>query len=137
MNLPDYGQSPFPVRDDLVTAHQESWRQISQPGANWTAIERVHFVEESRQAAICTLCQERKQALSPATVKGEHIHLGHLPLGVVEIIHKMSTDPGRISRKWFDDVMVMAENEKIRANRLALLSRLRTLFLNLADISRL
>ena len=39
--------------------------------------------------------------------------------------------------QFFDDVMVMAEDEKVRANRLALLSRLRTLFLNLADISRL
>ena len=39
--------------------------------------------------------------------------------------------------QFFDAVMVMAEDEKVRANRLALLSRLRTLFLNLADISRL
>jgi glycyl-tRNA synthetase beta chain len=39
--------------------------------------------------------------------------------------------------QFFDDVMVMAEDEKVRGNRLALLSRLRALFLNLADISRL
>lgn len=39
--------------------------------------------------------------------------------------------------RFFDDVMVMAEDERVRGNRLALLSRLRTLFLNLADISRL
>jgi len=38
---------------------------------------------------------------------------------------------------FFDDVMVMAEDEKLRANRLALLNRLRNLFLKLADISRL
>jgi len=38
---------------------------------------------------------------------------------------------------FFDGVMVMAEDETIRANRLALLSRLRALFLNLADVSRL
>ncbi|MDX8406833.1 MAG: glycine--tRNA ligase subunit beta [Mariprofundaceae bacterium] len=38
---------------------------------------------------------------------------------------------------FFDDVMVMADDPAIRNNRLALLSRLRTLFLNLADISRL
>jgi glycyl-tRNA synthetase beta chain len=39
--------------------------------------------------------------------------------------------------QFFDDVMVMAEDEAVRGNRLALLSRLRALFLNLADISRL
>jgi len=38
---------------------------------------------------------------------------------------------------FFDDVMVMVEDEAIRANRLALLNRLRALFLKLADISRL
>lgn len=39
--------------------------------------------------------------------------------------------------QFFDDVMVMAEDERVRDNRLALLARLRGLFLNLADISRL
>jgi len=38
---------------------------------------------------------------------------------------------------FFDDVMVMAEDEAVRNNRLALLSRLRALFLQLADVSRL
>jgi len=38
---------------------------------------------------------------------------------------------------FFDDVMVMAEDSAVRANRLALLARLRTLFLRLADVSRL
>ncbi|TLS76886.1 glycine--tRNA ligase subunit beta [Mariprofundus erugo] len=39
--------------------------------------------------------------------------------------------------RFFDDVMVMAEDEAVRANRLALLAQLRGLFLNLADVSRL
>jgi len=39
--------------------------------------------------------------------------------------------------RFFDDVMVMAEDEAVRVNRLALLTRLRALFLKLADISRL
>jgi glycyl-tRNA synthetase beta chain len=39
--------------------------------------------------------------------------------------------------RFFDDVMVMAEDEAVRNNRLALLARLRGLFLQLADFSRL
>ena len=39
--------------------------------------------------------------------------------------------------KFFDDVMVMAEDRSTRDNRLALLSQLRALFLDIADISRL
>lgn len=38
---------------------------------------------------------------------------------------------------FFDDVMVMTEDESLRRNRLALLSGLRALFLDIADISRL
>ena len=39
--------------------------------------------------------------------------------------------------QFFDEVMVMAKDEAIRNNRLALLSELRALFLHVADISRL
>jgi glycyl-tRNA synthetase beta chain len=38
---------------------------------------------------------------------------------------------------FFDEVMVMTDDEATRQNRLALLSELRALFLNIADISRL
>lgn len=39
--------------------------------------------------------------------------------------------------RFFDDVMVMADDAELRANRLALLAELRALFLDVADISRL
>lgn len=39
--------------------------------------------------------------------------------------------------RFFDDVMVMADDERVRDNRLALLGELRSLFLDVADISRL
>ncbi len=38
---------------------------------------------------------------------------------------------------FFDDVMVMTEDEALRNNRLALLAELRAMFLNVADVSRL
>ena len=39
--------------------------------------------------------------------------------------------------KFFDDVMVMVDDEKLKNNRLALLQSLRSLFLEVADLSRL
>ena len=39
--------------------------------------------------------------------------------------------------RFFDDVMVMTDDEAVRNNRLALLGELRSLFLDVADISRL
>jgi glycyl-tRNA synthetase beta chain len=38
---------------------------------------------------------------------------------------------------FFDDVMVMTEDDAVRMNRLTLLTELRALFLDVADISRL
>ncbi len=39
--------------------------------------------------------------------------------------------------RFFDEVMVMAEDEALRNNRLALLGQLRAMFLRAADLSRL
>ena len=39
--------------------------------------------------------------------------------------------------RFFDDVMVMADDDAVKNNRLALLGELRSLFLDVADISRL
>ncbi len=38
---------------------------------------------------------------------------------------------------FFDDVMVMVDDEAVKNNRLAVLAELRALFLEIADISRL
>lgn len=53
-----------------------------------------------------------------------------------EILHKLAGLRDNVDT-FFDDVMVMAEDKKLRQNRLALLSRLRNLFLQVADISQL
>jgi glycyl-tRNA synthetase beta chain len=39
--------------------------------------------------------------------------------------------------RFFDEVMVMADDPAVRANRLALLGQMSTLFLRVADLSRL
>ena len=52
--------------------------------------------------------------------------------------HWMSSQLCAVSLiRLFDDVMVMADNEAVKNNRLVLLAELRALFLNVADISKL
>ncbi len=53
-----------------------------------------------------------------------------------EVLNELAGLRDHVDR-YFDDVMVMADDEAVRNNRLALLSKLRALFLNVADISRL
>ncbi len=57
---------------------------------------------ESRAARGCSLCAERKQALSPSWVKGEHERASSLPEAWVDLIHRVVTDVGRMSRALVD-----------------------------------
>jgi len=52
------------------------------------------------------------------------------------ILHQLAALRSNVD-KFFDDVMVMTDDKALRLNRLALLTRLRNLFLQVADISQL
>jgi hypothetical protein len=100
----DYSRAPWPVRDDIPAAHREFWHRLAGPGSWWTGQERVAIAAESRLALGCALCHARKQALSPYTVAGEHHHGGSaLPPRAVDSVHRIVTDPGRITRRWVED----------------------------------
>jgi len=53
-----------------------------------------------------------------------------------EILNELANLRDPVDR-FFDDVMVMAEDDAVRNNRLGMLGELRALFLDVADISRL
>jgi len=101
----DYTTAGVDVRDDMKDAHRFLWEHVRSPGAWWTGAERVAIAAEARRATTCALCRERKAALSPVGVSGEHDTLGALPAEVVDVIHRVRTDPARLSRAWFDGVM--------------------------------
>jgi hypothetical protein len=100
-----YSAALVPVRADFAAAHTRFWKRLASPGAWWSGAERVAIAAEGRQAWHCTLCQARQKALSPAAVDGQHNQLGALPDAAVEAIHRVVTDPGRLSRQWFQVVL--------------------------------
>ena len=93
------------IRDDLSTARERAWQRLSSPGTWWSASERLAMVDEIRRAQECGLCRDRKAALSPYTIDGEHDSCGVLPDNVIEAIHRVSTDSGRLREVWFDEIM--------------------------------
>lgn len=101
MSSLNFEAAPVPVRDDIAEALPQVWARIGQPGTWLTTRERVAVAAESRNARYCLLCAERKEALSPYAVQGEHDSLGELPDDKVELIHRMMTDPGRIAGHWY------------------------------------
>ena len=105
------------LRDNLTTAHARSWQAIGQPGDFLTAKQRVEIVRIAREAMDCHLCADRKAALSPLGVSGEHHCTSDLfdPI-IVDFIHRVRTDPGRITHSLFETVTsVWSKEEYVEA----------------------
>lgn len=101
----DYTTAGVPVRDDLKAAHRWMLEHLRAPGTWWTGAQRLAIATEARRAAGCTLCRARKAAISPNAVQGEHDGTGELPANVADVIHRVRSDPARLSKPWFDGVI--------------------------------
>lgn len=108
-----YAGAPYSVRGDIEAAHQAAWRHIAAPGTWLDGETRVAIAAETRQAAGCALCEARKKALIPDTIEGDHDHLGALPDSYIEIIHRVVSDPARITERWVRSVLDNGVDETI------------------------
>ncbi len=97
-----YSDAPVPIRGDIPAAHRGAWERLAAPGSWWTGAERVAIAAEVRNAAKCALCRERKAALSPEAVQGAHDRVSELPDPALDVVHRVTTDPGRLTRSWFE-----------------------------------
>ncbi len=101
----DYSACGAEIREDLREAHRAVLEHLRRPGCWFAGAERLAIAAEARRALQCPLCRERKAALSPEHARGEHATGGGLPAGLVDVIHRVRTDPGRLSRAWFERVI--------------------------------
>ena len=100
-----YEDTHYPVSPQVVERHGEAWRLIAAAGAFWSGEERVRMVAEARAATACLLCERRQAALSPFAADGEHDTASDLPAVLIDMIHRLRTDPGRYTRTVFDGVL--------------------------------
>lgn len=63
------------------------------------------MADEARRARFCALCRSRKESLSPYGDGGEHEHGGRLPEMVVDAVHRIATDPGRLKKSWYEGLL--------------------------------
>lgn len=63
------------------------------------------MADETRRARTCQLCAERKAALPPAAVSGHHDSGSALAEPLVEAVHRIATDPARLSRGWLEGLL--------------------------------
>jgi hypothetical protein len=94
----------FKVREDLQEACQRYRQWLSSPGEWWTGAERVAMVKETRRGWDCLLCTRKKEALSPKSISENHSADPPLSHQVVEAIHRIVTDPSRLSEQWVLDL---------------------------------
>jgi hypothetical protein len=96
----EVGTALLPIRPELIKALEAAWLTLATPGTWWTGTERIAIAAEARRAQSCVLCRRRKEALSPYGFDGRHDSLDVVPPEVVEAIHRLATDAGRITEKW-------------------------------------
>jgi hypothetical protein len=118
-----YADAAVDVRDDLAVAHARAWAALAAPGTWWTGAERVAIAAETRAARDCTLCLARKQALSPVAIAGVHDRCTTLPEVVVDVAHRIASDPARLSRRWFEDVTANGISDAHYVEALAVVAR--------------
>jgi hypothetical protein len=115
MSAISFAGSELAIRSDLIDAHEQAWATIARPGTWLTGERRVAVAAEARQALECRLCARIKAALSPHAVHGSHDSLGRLGASEVELIHRVVSDPGRLSESWANSVLArgLADGEYI------------------------
>jgi hypothetical protein len=103
------------VREDLTEAHQRVMAHLAKPGTWLEGQARIAVADETRHASGCRLCARRKAALSPYGIDGEHDSLGRLPETWVEVIHRIVSDPGRLTQSWYRKITAsgIAETEYV------------------------
>jgi glycyl-tRNA synthetase beta chain len=82
------------------------------------------LLQEPAEKALAEKVNEARQALAPLSANADYTGVLNYLAGMRETVDS-----------FFDAVMVMADDEAVRKNRLALLNQTRALFLGVADIS--
>jgi len=86
----------------LTAACETATSGLAYPGDQLTAAQRSAVWRETRDALTNDLDIARRTALSPAAVVGEHEATGELEAAAVDVVHRVASDPGRLTRSWAD-----------------------------------
>jgi hypothetical protein len=107
-----YTNSDLPIREDFAAVHNRYWDRLSKAGSWFSAEDKIAIASEARKARVCEFCRQRKEALSPMHAKGEHDSDNKLSEIIIDVVHRIVTDPGRLTKSWFDEVMKAGVTEE-------------------------
>ncbi|MDP6173945.1 MAG: alkylhydroperoxidase-related (seleno)protein [Rhodospirillales bacterium] len=96
-----WGETSYTIRYDISRTHEQTWQGIAGPGTWLTGDTRAAIAAETRAAQACELCALRKEALSPYAVPSGHEAGPVLSAAELDAVHRIATDPGRLSSDWY------------------------------------
>ena len=100
------------VRAGLDRELKRAWQRLAAPGTWWSGEQRLAIAREARHAPFCALCAQRREALSPFAIKGHHDSLGRLSDPMVDIVHRLVTDAGRLTKTWLNSQLDAGVSEE-------------------------
>lgn len=84
-------------RPDIQIALSNYFLFLAKPGYWWHGAQKVAIAAAARAASACSLCAEKKAALSRNQIRALHPENEHLSPLTVDMIHQIITDQGRIT----------------------------------------
>jgi len=110
----------------LASANKRIANILRQAGGSLDGVVNEELLRDPAEEALFTALANASETVRPMLDDHQYTEALSALAGLREPVDR-----------FFDDVMVMADDESLKDNRLALLGQLRKLFLDVADISRL
>lgn len=118
--------SQLPEAEALAAANKRVSNILAKQAGEVPALADEALLQEPAEQALFRAVKEKSQEVEPLFARQEYTRGLE---ALADLREKVDS--------FFDNVMVMTDDEALRNNRLALLSQLRALFLQVADISLL
>jgi glycyl-tRNA synthetase beta chain len=116
----------FPEAESLSAANKRIRNILRKSGEKILAQVKPELLQDPAERILATQMYELEREITPLLKRHDYS----------ATLKALASLRGAVDQ-FFDEVMVMIEDPRLRANRLALLERLQMLFLQVADISRL
>lgn len=97
---------------ELLRARQLARNGLADAGDWTTGAERVAAWQHVRRSQSSELDQQRREAISPYAVEGQHAPDADLSATDVDVVHRVASDPGRLTRAWADKAIAEMGEER-------------------------
>ena len=84
---------------------EQAAASLVAPGDWLTGEQRRAAALEARDARTNELDRQRREAISPNAIEGGHEATDVLSAQAMEVVHRVASDPGRLSRSWAEEMM--------------------------------